>query len=151
MIKKKVVKATKKKEESKSVSDIHNKIITNAYNILNWQFISATTQTKPGMTESADGLPPNYEHYDHEKLSQIVELVKPLLKDAQTTKKVEAENSQSILNLISSGKIPVNEGIKLMALLKSKLELEEKEKKAELQSEMLNIIKEKDSNADKES
>jgi hypothetical protein len=140
-----------KKEEPKSASDINNKILTNAYNILHWQFLSATTQTKPGITKNVKGLPPDYEYYDHEKLSQIVELVKPLLKDAQTTKKVEAENSQSIINLISSGKIPVNEGIKLMALLKSKLELEEKEKKAELQAEMLNIIKEKNLNADEES
>jgi hypothetical protein len=133
-----------KKKESKSKSDVADLLVNNAYKILNWRYIDATSQKVPGTIEEVDGLPEGYQYFDQDELSKIVELVKPMLKDAQTTKKVEAENSQEVLKLISSGKISVNDGIKLMSLLKTKLELEEQEKKAELQEQMLNIINEEE-------
>lgn len=131
--------ARKKKVKDPVLSDVVDTLVHNAYNILNWKFISATQQIIGEETE-AKGLPKGYYNFDFVKLEQIVKMVEPLLKDAQATRKVEAQSANEIIRLIGTGKISITEAMKLMALMKVKLEVEEKETKLSLQKQMLSLI-----------
>lgn len=124
----------------KTLSNVVDRLVENAYNILNWKYISATEQM-PGMDKVAKGLPKGYMNFDHAKLEQILRMAEPLLKDAQATRRVEAQSSNEIIKLIGRGKVSLDEAIKLMSLMKIKLEVEEKEAKKMIQDKMLELIK----------
>ncbi|RLI66173.1 MAG: hypothetical protein DRO88_02585 [Promethearchaeia archaeon] len=130
------------KDDEPSLSDIVDKLVANTYQILQWKFIFATNRMLEDEDEAVKaGLPRGYVNFDHTKLEQIVSMVEPLLKDAQATRKIEAQSSKDIIKLISQGKISLDEAIKLMSLMKIKLEVDEREIKNQLQKEVIKLMR----------
>jgi len=129
------------KKDNKQLSDIVDNIVDKAYQIIVWKIIAATDQTEvQDVWGIAEGLPAGYMNYDHKLLDSILDMVKPLLSSAQQTKKVEAETAKDIVALIKTGKLSIEEAMKLMNLLKSKVEVEEKESKFRLQKNMYDLL-----------
>jgi len=130
------------KDDEPSLSDIVDKLVANTYQILQWKFIFATNRMLEDEDEAVKaGLPRGYVNFDHTKLEQIVSMVEPLLKDAQATRKIEAQSSKDIIKLIAQGKISLDEAIKLMSLMKIKLEVDEREIKNQLQKEVIKLMR----------
>ena len=129
---------------AKTLADVVDKLVENAYKILNWKYIAATAGTEVGLEKQPKGLPEGYENYDHIKLEAILRMAEPLLKDAQATRKLEAQSSNEIIKLIGKGKVSLADAIKLMSLMKIKLEVEEQEAKKKLQDKMFEIINSKE-------
>lgn len=122
-------------EGDKNLNDIVNMLVKNAYRFLEWKLIAAINQ-EVGMEIEAEGLPEGYFNFDHQKLDYIIDLVRPMLKDVQQTKKIQAESSKQIISMLSNGKITIAEAKGLFEMIDAKVELEAKEKKSELKNKM---------------
>lgn len=123
---------------SKQLSDIVDKLIENTYNILNWKYLSATRYSADD--EYPEGLPEEYDMYDQDELDKIVKLVEPLLRTAQQTRKFEAETSKDIVKLISSGKVSLDEAIKLMDVVRAKVEVQVAEDKRAMTKKLTKLM-----------
>ena len=127
--------------DNKQLSDIVDNIVDKAYKIIEWKIIAATEQrVSDDQFNLVSGLPVGYMNFDHEVLNSVLDMVKPLLSSAQQTKKVEAETAKDIVKLIKSGKLSIEDAMKLMNLLKSKVEVEEKESKQRIQDSMYDLL-----------
>lgn len=128
-----------RKKPKKNLNDIVDRIVDQTYHILNWKIIHAMTPMA-GMDEIPEGLPEDYFNYDHGKLDEVVEIVRPLLKAAQQTRKVEAETSQDVIKLISKGKITMTEAVELMSLVKLRTSVEEQELTLQMKKDLINNL-----------
>ena len=70
---------------------------------------------------------------------EILKIATPLIQSFGATRKVEANSASDVITMLSKGKISTKEATTLMALLKSKTEIEEKEIKVNLQKTLLDI------------
>lgn len=114
------------------VEDLTGMLIDKTYNILEWKIYYAMNEK--------DKLPEGYLNFDHKMLDEVVRITSPLLKNAQLTKKLNAESTQSILKQLNSGKITTDEALKLMALSKSQLELKERQGKLDIQERISDLV-----------
>jgi hypothetical protein len=130
---------TKKK---KNLNDIVDKLVDKAYDILEWQIIEATSVMIGIETEDdvPDGLPKGYMNFNHKKLQEIVDMIKPLFKANQQTRKIEAKTSNDIVQLVVKGKISLEEAVNLMTLVKLKNETEEKEISLKIRKELMESL-----------
>lgn len=115
-----------------SIQDITSLLIDRTYKVLEWRIHYAMNEM--------DKLPKGYLNFNHKALDEIVKLTEPLLKNAQLTKKIDAESTKSILDQLNSGKITTDEAVKLMKVMKSKTEVEEREAKLDIQKKISSIV-----------
>lgn len=119
-------------ETKRHISDIVDTVVDGAYEIMQFRLLLAL-----GKHEE---LPENYINYDMDEQNKILELVKPLLATATQTRKVEAETARGVVSLIAKGKIDFNEAIKLMNMVKIKVDIEEKELSVKLKNKMMELV-----------
>lgn len=136
-----------RKKVKKNLNDIVDKLVDQTYHILDWKIIAATN-VLAGMDEVPDGLPEDYFNYDLGKLDEVVEIVRPLLKAAQQTRKVEAETSKDVIKLISQGKITMTEAVDLMSLVKLRTSVEEQELTLQMKKDLIDSLDKKGSDDD---
>ena len=129
-----------RKKTIKSLNDVVDMLVDNAYHFWRWKLIAAQQQTR-SFDKEPKGIPKGYyTGYDHEEMDRVIAIITPLLAAAQQTRTVEAQTSKDIVKLVSSGKISIDEATKLMTLTKIRLDVEEKELKKDLQAEMLKVF-----------
>lgn len=120
--------------DRKDLSDIVEFIVDHSFRIIQWRLLAAMNLN--------DELPDDYFKYDQDKLSEILEMAKPMISAAQQSKKIEAETSKSIVGAVASGKLTIDEAIKMMAMTKIKLEVEDKEMTSAMKKKMLGLLNE---------
>lgn len=131
-----------KNDEKPNLSDIVDCLVEETYNILKWRIIASKNVIIRDEEEArALGLPPDWFSYDHKELNKIVDMVKPMLKDAQSTRKIEAQTALEVVQLMQKGKISISDAMSLMTLIKTQVEVQEKEKRAEIQDGLFNLLK----------
>lgn len=124
-----------------NLSDIVDELVETTYHLLRWRIIASQNRVIEDEEKARElGLPENYFIFDHTELNKIVDLVKPMLKDAQSTRKIEAQTSLEVIQLLQRGDVSVEDAIKLMNLVKSKVEVEEKETKVKIQKNMYELL-----------
>jgi hypothetical protein len=124
-----------------NLSDIVDELVETTYHLLRWRIIASQNRVIEDEEKARElGLPENYFIFDHTELNKIVDLVKPMLKDAQSTRKIEAQTSLEVIQLLQRGEVSVEDAIKLMNLVKSKVEVEEKETKVKIQKNMYELL-----------
>lgn len=129
------------KREKHNLSDIVDELVEETYNLLKWRIIASKNRVIEDEQKARDlGLPENYHIFDHTELNKIVDLVKPMLRDVQSTRKIEAQTSLEVIQLLQKGAVSIEDAIKLMNLVKSKVEVEEKEVKVKIQNDMYKLI-----------
>lgn len=121
----------------KTAGDLVDLIVQQAYQIMSWNFIALTEQ-KIGSMKEADGLPEGYHKFDRDKLDEIVELAKPLIKESQIAKKIEVQNAKDVIDMVKKGKVSPAEGIALINLEKAKIEVEDKKQQSKMKKEVMN-------------
>jgi hypothetical protein len=126
-----------------NLSDIVDELVETTYHLLRWRIIASQNRVIEDEEKARElGLPENYFIFDHTELNKIVDLVKPMLKDAQSTRKIEAQTSLEVIQLLQRGDVSVEDAIKLMNLVKSKVEVEEKESKVRIQKNLYDLLEE---------
>ena len=131
-----------KNDEKPNLSDIVDCLVEETYNILKWRIIASKNIIVRDEEEAhALGLPSGWFSYDHKELNKIVDMVKPMLKDAQSTRKIEAQTALEVVQLMQKGKVSISDAMSLMTLIKAKVEVQEKEKHAEIQDSLFNLLK----------
>jgi hypothetical protein len=124
-----------------NLSDIVDELVETTYHLLRWRIIASQNRVIEDEEKARElGLPENYFIFDHTELNKIVDLVKPMLKDAQSTRKIEAQTSLEVIQLLQRGDVSVEDAIKLMNLVKSKVEVEEKESKVRIQKNLYDLL-----------
>ncbi len=131
----------KNRPEKPNLSDIVDELVETTYDILRWRVIASKNRVIEDEDKARElGLPDNWHTYDHTELNKIVDMVKPMLKDAQSTRKIEAQSSFQVIQLLEKGAISIEDAMKLMNLLKSKVEVQEKETRVRIQDEMYKLL-----------
>jgi len=113
--------------KKKNLSDITDELIQLGYRII-------VCRGKMAFGEDVD------DKINEPEQNRILDLIKPLIKDSEHTKKVQADSVKDVVTMLSNGKITVTEAIKFMTLIKSKLEVEEKEISVQLQKTVSGLI-----------
>lgn len=116
------------------VEDVVDSIVEKAYQIIEWRMARAT----PGYGDR-NLVPEGYDHFHQDALSEILDLVKPMLGKAQETRLINAKTSNEVMKLLARGKVSMSEARELLAVLSSKLKVEEEEMKLDLKK---TIVKE---------
>lgn len=86
----------------------------------------------------------NFELGNKDYQQMVIDQVEPVLNAYREVKKIEANNSGAVLALLKSGKVNPAEAISLLKLIQTKLEVEEKEKEAQLKRELMASLEEED-------
>ncbi len=119
----------------KHITDILDLLVDTAYQVLEWKITFAMN-----IEEINEDIPMGYLNFDHKRLDEIVDIIKPLLQKAQQVRELEAKNSQDILKMLGSGKISANEARGLLSLMKEKLIVEEQETKTKIAKQIAGIV-----------
>jgi hypothetical protein len=132
---------TEEKREKPHLSDIVDELVETTYDLLRWRIIASKNRVIEDEDKARElGLPKGWHMYDHKELNKIVDMVKPMLKDAQSTRKIEAQTSLEVVSLLRKGIISIEDAMKLMNLVKSRVEVEEKETRLKLQNKMYELL-----------
>ena len=128
-------------ENKNVITDITDLIINEAYNLINWSIIVSKNPDVSSFEELESlGVPGDYFDYDHDTLNNIIDLVRPLLKNVSLLRKIDAQNASDVLRLLGTGKISIDDSLKLMNLLKGKSEIDEIALKNSLISDLKSLV-----------
>jgi hypothetical protein len=81
-----------------------------------------------------------YPNWDKKHQNELVDLVKPLIKNAQQSRIIEAECSKDVIKLLTKGKIATKEAMGLLALMDTKNRVEEGELKIQMQKDIMGMF-----------
>ena len=84
--------------------------------------------------------PEGHEMYNKDEQLFLLDLVKPLFKTAQETKHVEAKSSADVVQLLARGQISVDEAASILSIIKTRLDVEEKEMQIGLKKTLLGMM-----------
>lgn len=122
----------------RTLTDIVDLLVDRAFQILEWKYEAAITVGN--WNHDKDRLPADWPSYDHSTLNELVDIIKPMLRSVQETRKLEAQTSKDVTAMLSKGKISMQEGMKLLALMKTQKDVEEKEMSLDVQRKLLEIL-----------
>ena len=78
-----------------------------------------------------------------ERQDELIEYVKPMIKDYQQATSVNAQTSSDVVKLLTKGKVTAKEAIELLKLISVRLEVENKEQEKEIKAKLMkNLEKE---------
>ncbi len=133
------------KKQGAVLGDITDLLVDKACKILEWRYIEATLPLESMRDEKSmvkAGLPGDYYNYDQAKLQQFVDMVRPLIKDSQQTRKLNAQTSADIAKAVRLGKMSIDDALKMMNLVQKKIETEGKEIQQKINNKISDMIDE---------
>ncbi|MCP4552496.1 MAG: hypothetical protein GY834_10755 [Bacteroidetes bacterium] len=118
---------------STNITDIIDTLVNTAHNLIKWKILA-------GMSIDHESLPPDYWHFNHKVLDEVIDLIKPLLAKAQQVRELEARNASDVIKILKLGKITVSEATELLTMMRAKLEVEELEQQQKMAKELMSKL-----------
>jgi len=125
--------------EKVSIEDIAETLIRAASRIFQYHISIAFGQEPPEGFESGNK--------DYQQ--KILDQVSPMIKEYQQTKQLTATSANSVITLLSRGKVTPTEALALLGVIKKRVDVEEDELALRLKKDLIKQIDRENKNADK--
>ena len=113
-------------EQAKTtINDILDELLETAHRVLKYQI---------GVAFGVDP-PEGSELYNSKEQHRLLDMIKPMLHQAEQTKQINAKSSTEVVKMLKQGKISVDEAMKILTLIDKQVQVEGAELKLGLKKD----------------
>jgi len=100
-----------------TINDILDELLETAHRVLKYQI---------GIAFGAEP-PEGSENYNNKEQHVLLDMIKPMLNQAEQTKQINAKSSTEVIKMLKKGTVSVEEAMKILRLIDKQTKVEESE------------------------